>query len=1217
MNSTFFRHFHVLMIAALFVVAFGGVSTVNSAPADIPIKAPLFVPDASVDLSIHPLERIMIGEDFEFYVTFDNPADTGYGPFIDLLFPSNGADGSAGTDTPDGINFVSGIYDSYTLPATSLVFPDDDGPLGPGTTGCVAHPLAVDNTGNAVQVCGVTGDTLVVLELPFSSITQDMPALYVEVTAHVSNLADVETPLTILGRGGYRFGADSLDNPAVDPAIVTPSSTDGSGWPSLQVTPRIIHIEKDFNGPKECPYNLPPGKAVYENDCYGEVNPVYESVTGPNFPRQYTINIYVASGQTVTDLDVTDYFPNNLAFLSVASLGGGTLVDSPTVGASANAPDNDLIVNFASLTGSTDVVLDFFIPEFDADGNPTLDPTTGASTTANNIAAALGDWTPVDGRDAGGPDNAVANGSCPGSCVPLHTLSIRSIAVQKSVSIVDDVGAPGYSPGDVLEYKLDFQISDYFTFGNIVLTDTLTDGQRFDNPGGDFPPVFSVNDRNTSLTDMNFIYTPPPGSPAPADDLIIDESQIGNTGVPADGTDGSTTLTFDISKAMLNIGVLDGVLQGGEAGTTGGSPATGSVTFYAVIQEDFSDDYPSGDSSVDHGDVLFNSVVIEGTIYDEATVEPTLNTQQNDSVQKVKIVYDGLEKDIYAINGSTSFTPSVQPGDTITFRLKQSLPSSDSDKLILTDYLPLPILDAAEVTTFDDVTDATVPAAGRAKFGPDSTLNAALPTPVLPTINVDATANSLSFDFGSFDDPTDAITAIDILFTLTVSDDPYEDGSVLTNLALGEEDTTNNGQHIHSGTERFTLKEPGISLRKGVVASNNSAVVFVPNPPAPITFNGPGSNPSWSGVIASGDKDPATSLTDSDVSNVKGGNLLTFAIVLENLGSSSLGAFDISVKDTLPANLEIPAGGINLQARRGDGVAVTFTSVGSTATEPSGLFDDGIIFNDESASQGATHVYDPANGQNLIVITYDLQVATGLANGTTILNTATLLGYAGTDGGPNHVGAIPTSNVNSDDAVVTLINATLFKAKSTGSQDGWILEFSETSGVGGSLDSNSNLLFVGDNAQDKQYRSFLSFNTAGLPNNAVISSVTLKIKVQGFVGGNMFTPSKAHGNLIVDISIPLFKPFFGHSAILHVDDFQSTGGQNGVEVVKSMSSAGWYTIKLKPTAYANIDLKEQTQFRLRFQKDDNDDRGADYLKIYSGDAPAASRPLLIVEYATP
>ncbi|MFZ5856202.1 MAG: hypothetical protein ACOYZ6_05165 [Chloroflexota bacterium] len=1014
-NSRFLNHF---MIVFLLLASLGGVSTSKPVQASGAVPAPRFAPDTSVTLAIHPLERVMVGEDFDFYLTYDNPADTGFGPFIDLIFPANGADGAAGTDTPDGITFVSAEYAGVALTTTVLTFPDADGPTEPGTTGCVGHPLAYDANGSPLPVCGTAGDQLVVLELPFSSITQDMPALWIKVTANTSALADVDTPLTILGRGGFRYGGNSLDDPAIDPAVVNPATDDGSGWPLLSVTPRVIYIEKTFDGPKECPYTLPDEPVLDETQCpYGNVNPVYESVSGPNYPRQYDITVYVANGQTVTDLDVTDIFPNNLAYLSVVSLGGGTLVDEPTVGAAANAPDNDLIVNLASVTGSATISVQFFIPELDADGNVILDPSTGDPALAENIASAVGDWTPVDTRDSAGPDNALANGPCP-SCSVLHTLNIRSIAVQKSIEIVVENGPDGYSAGDVLKYTLTFQISDYFTFGDLVVTDVMTDGQRFDD--STLPPTFSVSDRNTTLTDQNFTYVAPPGAPNPSDDLIIDESQIGGTGpgVPDDGTNGSTTLTFNISQAMLNASAADGILQGGEADATGVLPASGSITYYAVIQEDFSDTYPSGDASVDHGDVLYNSASLNGTIRDETTITTVLNTQTNDSVQKFEIVSGGLSKEIYAINGSTTFTPEVQPNDTITFRFTQTLPSSDSDSLSITDFLPLPIFDAAEIAAFDDVTDASVPAAGHAKFGPDDTFRSALG--VIPTISSDAGSNNLTFDFGSFDDPTDTPTVIDILFTVTVSNAPYADGSLLTNLVFGLEDTTNSYQHASVGNAQFTLKEPGVSLQKGVVASNNTAAVFVPNPPAPVTFNAPGSNPSWSGVIASGDNDPYTALINSDVEMVLGGNLVTFAITLENLGHSSFGAFDISVRDTLPAGMQIPAGGINLQVRRGDGTSIVFTPLGSTATEPSGLFDDGIMFADEGPSQGAAHVYDPADGRNLIVITYDLQIATDLPAQTAIINTATLVSYAGTEGGPNHVGEAPTLNVNSDDATVTL-----------------------------------------------------------------------------------------------------------------------------------------------------------------------------------------------------
>lgn len=1034
MHSLFSRTSSKFLTAILLFALFGGLVSAKPARATIsqsnPIKAPLTAPDTSVSLEIHPLERVMIGEDFSFYVTFDNPADTGYGPFIDLIFPVNGSDGAAGTDTPDGITFVSAEYAGFALPATTLTFADDDGPIDPGTTGCVAHPLAYDSAGSPLRVCGTAGDQLVVLQLPFSSITQDMPSLWVSVTANTSVLADLDTPLNLLGRGGYRYGADSLDNPFSDPAIVNPTTEDGAGWPSLSVTPRVIHIEKTFNGPAECPYTLPDEPVFDETQCpYGNVNPVYESVSGPNYPRQYSITVYVADGQTVTALDVTDYFPNNLAYLSVVSLGGGTLVDAPTVGTAANAPDNDLIVNFASVTGSATIDVEFFIPEFDADGTVIIDPSTGASALAENIASAIGDWTPVDTRDTAASDNALANGPCP-SCSPLHELDIRSISVQKSIAIEVDNGVPGYSPGDVLKYTLDFQISDYFTFGDLVVTDTLSDGQRFDDSTlGTLPPTFSVSDRyTTTLIDQNFTYVAPPGAPNASDDLIIDVSQIGGTGpgVPADGTDGSTTLSFNITQAMLNASEADGILQGGEAGedppgtpVTGGAPAGGSITYYAVIQQDFSDTYPSGDSSVDHSDVLYNSASLSGTIRDEVTIANILNTQTNSSVQKFEIVHDHLSKEIYAVNGSTTFTPEVQPGDTITFRFKHALPSSDSDYLTVTDYLPLPIFDAAEVATFDDVTDAAVPDAGHAKFGPDSSLNSALSSPVIPTLSSDLAANSLIFDFGSFDDPGDTSTVLDILFTVTVTNAPYADGSVLTNLAVGVEETTNTHEHISIGNVQFTLKEPGITVQKGVIASDNPDAVFVPNPPGPVAFNPPGSNPSWSGVIASGDNDPYTALINSDLEMALSGDMVTFAITLENLGHSSLGAFDVSFKDTLPAEMQIPAGGINLQIRRGDGATISYSPVGGTATEASGLFDDGIVFADESPSQGVTHVYDPTNGQNLIVITYDLQIVDNVPAGTAITNTATLLSYAGTDGGPNHVGATPTANINSDNATVT------------------------------------------------------------------------------------------------------------------------------------------------------------------------------------------------------
>ncbi|MGC8855185.1 MAG: hypothetical protein ACP5QU_00115 [Anaerolineae bacterium] len=56
---------------------------------------------------------------------------------------------------------------------------------------------------------------------------------------------------------------------------------------------------------------------------------------------------------------------------------------------------------------------------------------------------------------------------------------------------------------------------------------------------------------------------------------------------------------------------------------------------------------------------------------------------------------------------------------------------------------------------------------------------------------------------------------------------------------------------------------------------------------------------------------------------------------------------------------------------------------------------------------------------------------------------------------------------------------------------------------------------------------------------------------------------------------------------------------------------------LNPTAFSFLNKTGLTQFRLRFTKDDNDDRSADYLKFFSGNAALAYRPVLIIEYYVP
>ena len=184
--------------------------------------------------------------------------------------------------------------------------------------------------------------------------------------------------------------------------------------------------------------------------------------------------------------------------------------------------------------------------------------------------------------------------------------------------------------------------------------------------------------------------------------------------------------------------------------------------------------------------------------------------------------------------------------------------------------------------------------------------------------------------------------------------------------------------------------------------------------------------------------------------------------------------------------------------------------------------------------------------------------------------------------------------------------------RSVKSQDGWVLESGETTNKGGTLNAGATTFNVGDDAQDKQYRSILSFDTSTLPDAAVITDVTLKIRRQGLTGTNPFT---THGNIKVDIRKG---PFSGNKS-LQAEDFQAAASKSDIGTIRNLPDVdNWYSTSLMSTAYTSVNTKGLTQVRLRFSTDDNNDNGADFLRFYSGNAATISdRPLLQVTYYVP
>ena len=180
---------------------------------------------------------------------------------------------------------------------------------------------------------------------------------------------------------------------------------------------------------------------------------------------------------------------------------------------------------------------------------------------------------------------------------------------------------------------------------------------------------------------------------------------------------------------------------------------------------------------------------------------------------------------------------------------------------------------------------------------------------------------------------------------------------------------------------------------------------------------------------------------------------------------------------------------------------------------------------------------------------------------------------------------------------------------STAAYDGWVLESTETSNVGGTL-STAGTLRVGDDAANRQFRSILYFDTSSLPENAVIRSATLAIYKIGVVGTDPLTLTTFH-SLLADIK----KGTFGAAALKN-DDFQAAASASAIGNFSSIGG-GWYQLVVPASDYTYINLTGATQFRLRFFTPSNQNNVANYGTFNAGEAASAYRPVLNIEYSLP
>ncbi|WP_106853534.1 VCBS domain-containing protein [Caballeronia novacaledonica] len=907
--------------------------------------------DASPSVTIATAgQNVLLGNQFTFDVSFANTStQVGFAPYVDLLMPATGKDGN------DGVSFVSASYLGQAVTSFAITF---------DANGNAVHPLAKDASGNALVIHASTyglrpGDELVVLALPFASVAQGQPAITVQVNAQLSNLADTafsdgSPDLTIGAHGGFQYGNDSLDNPTVDPTIVE------SGVHNFLVHPTVVSLTQTVNTPEG------------------------ETATGPNFVRSETVTATAAPGQTITDVVINQDVPANVQLTAITPGAGGTITSLTlqdgsvlTNAALINAAiSSDTVfirsysVEYASITGSVDTVVSFYVPQTDATGASVINPTTGAPVTiAFGTVSGSGQWVPLDPRDITPPNTSVAfSGTADGTGT---TFVAKAATLEKQVTDQTDTGTAGVTPGDTLAYALNVALSDYFALGKtqlgagqFVVTDQLGDGQTL-----------------TGTPTLTWTQ----------DGVVHTVALVSTRTVNADGT---TTLAFDIGASIAAAGPLQqGALAGDIASDDIQQGATvARIDYLAVVGQRYATTYTQSD--INEGDSFGNHANVAATLLLDR-LNLTGGSVSDDSSTTSTVPAGHVDIALVTVNGATPpASGELNPGDIVTFSLNYDLVTGDYERFSIAAYLPLPLLNATGITWTQGS------GVGQWSFGAANTNAGGLVSVA------EGGGNSLVFNFGSF--ATNAVggSTIQVLFTMRVGDQPYADHRPFDVLAQSSQVTTIAHTPLVSSDVAVvaSVAEPVLDIRQGVVSSSEGAVTGTTG-----TWNAPGSaGVPFTGTVTS------VAAVDGNVSGIDGGDTVRLATAIKNTGGG--GAYDVATTVTLPGGLQFVGGSLaaaDLAIYRGDGTqlvaGVDYSVSGNTIT----FLDAG---NAATLIAGRSGTAADLAGSNVVVITYDAAAIGSIAAGSTLQTNAALTHYASVEGGTDFT---PTDLVDTASAQVT------------------------------------------------------------------------------------------------------------------------------------------------------------------------------------------------------
>ena len=700
----------------------------NTSIPDITLKG-----ENGNNMSFNNPADVFINESFNFQMVFKNLGDaTGFQPYIQLIAPKELTHFTVSYSNRKIVPIKVGIFNESTYDNTTGLY-------------TLRDPFTKK------EVHGPANSTFYILQYPLGSFTVDAPDAILNITSGIGVL-EIGKLLNFTVTPVFRYGNSPIDDPVNYPPIYGETVT---GW----VNPVVVKIDKS--------------SSLNE----------HETATGSNFPFSYFVNINIANGAKIENITITDVIPSDVMYLGSPVLydSKGRVIDSSlyTIEEPAgNKTGGKLILKLKEAVGdlsTTSITLKYkaYAPEFD---NSTGDNITIInSETGGGVAAA----STVDMNYTYVNDTYNASNS--------YSIYLKSLATQKYSEILTGSGQlHPVVPHNLIVYKIDFEISDYFAFDDLVVYDKFDthkvgSAQKFLS---EYEPVLSIYGKTYELNESYY-------SVVSLGD--IDES-----------------VTFYISKFLKDNNISTSLKGGYYTNRSVNQGAmVGSLNFVAKVIIHY-----SNGSSVVSNDLVINHIKTS------ATVLNTFNTVSDNSYTQLRVPSVTLKKDIIAVDGEiindTDFY-KVYPGQNITFVLDIHFPTGSVNDFIVTDFLPIPLFNLKGFNLVNSTT-GVIPKGGYWAYANDSGFlhDENTGKVIVPKIGIDTFNNALSFNFGNTLDNMGHPVDVRLWFTFQVSSEPMADQLNLANLAEMKFKDSIDVVYASSNIVLMLTNEPELKITKHV-----------------------------------------------------------------------------------------------------------------------------------------------------------------------------------------------------------------------------------------------------------------------------------------------------------------------------------------------------------------------------------------------------------------